>query len=315
LLLQGATVVELVRNSRGDRITEARWVALPAGRGAVRAGSFVIAAGAIESARLLLLTLGERPWLGRGFMEHLLDGSLRLLSHDPALLIPAGFYAPRRAPSGVPVLGRLGFAPEFLRAERLRNASIRLRETTEPALLQSPRLRPLARRLVPLPALRRLIGDGVRKVASLTRAGRPLRYQLLIDLEQGPHPENRVLLSSHRDLLGLPQARLHWRLQPEDLVHAARVRALVASDLERAGAGRVVSSGPLPLDPKQHHHAGTTRMHRDPALGVVDESLRVHGMENLFVAGSAVFPTAGVANPTLTVVALALRLAAELASR
>ena len=57
------------------------------------------------------------------------------------------------------------------------------------------------------------------------------------------------------------------------------------------------------------HHSGTTRMHRSAAEGVVDENCRVHGVSNLFIAGSSVFPTIGYANPTLTIVALALRLA------
>jgi choline dehydrogenase-like flavoprotein len=57
---------------------------------------------------------------------------------------------------------------------------------------------------------------------------------------------------------------------------------------------------------------GTTRMHRDPALGVVDENCRVHSVANLYIAGSSVFPTGGASNPTLTIVALALRLAAHL---
>ena len=57
------------------------------------------------------------------------------------------------------------------------------------------------------------------------------------------------------------------------------------------------------------HHMGTTPMHRDPACGVVDENSRVHGIGNLFVAGSSVFPTSGYVNPTLTIVALAIRLA------
>ena len=61
-----------------------------------------------------------------------------------------------------------------------------------------------------------------------------------------------------------------------------------------------------------HHHAGTTRMHEDPRGGVVDQDLRVHGLENLFVAGGSVFPRAGWANPTLTIVALSLRLADHL---
>ena len=60
---------------------------------------------------------------------------------------------------------------------------------------------------------------------------------------------------------------------------------------------------------------GTTRMHCDPQKGVVDNNCRVHGVDNLFVAGSVVFPTAGYANPTLTIIALALRLADHLETR
>jgi len=63
------------------------------------------------------------------------------------------------------------------------------------------------------------------------------------------------------------------------------------------------------------HHIGTTRMHPDPKQGVVDQNCRVHGISNLHVAGSSVFPTSGHANPTLTIVALALRLADHLGRR
>jgi choline dehydrogenase-like flavoprotein len=63
------------------------------------------------------------------------------------------------------------------------------------------------------------------------------------------------------------------------------------------------------------HHMGTTRMHADPRRGVVDADCRVHGIANLYVAGSSVFPTSGAANPTLTIVALALRLAGHLQNR
>jgi choline dehydrogenase-like flavoprotein len=60
---------------------------------------------------------------------------------------------------------------------------------------------------------------------------------------------------------------------------------------------------------------GTTRMHDDPKQGVVDRNCRVHGIDNLFVAGSSVFPTGGAANPTLTLLALTLRLADHLRPR
>ena len=75
---------------------------------------------------------------------------------------------------------------------------------------------------------------------------------------------------------------------------------------ELGGDGKTPGTPP---DPNAHHHMGTTRMHPDPRRGVLDEHARVHGVSNLFVAGSSVFPTSGFANPTLTIVALTLRLA------
>ena len=88
--------------------------------------------------------------------------------------------------------------------------------------------------------------------------------------------------------------------------------AMAVREFERAKMGRVHRTEGLPVDPNHHHHAGTTRMHPDPDEGVVDEQLRVHNMENLFVAGSSVFPTSGFANPTLTAIAMTLRLADHL---
>jgi choline dehydrogenase-like flavoprotein len=90
---------------------------------------------------------------------------------------------------------------------------------------------------------------------------------------------------------------------------------VVVDELERHGLGRVLVGADDPPDPNAHHHVGTTRMHADARLGVVDADSRVHGLANLFVTGSSVFPTGGFANPTLTIVALALRLADHLEAR
>jgi choline dehydrogenase-like flavoprotein len=132
---------------------------------------------------------------------------------------------------------------------------------------------------------------------------------VLLDLEQPPHRENRVRLSDHRDRLGQRRVVLEWRWRAGDEAGRQRVREVFARELERAGVGRLLVSRETELDPAIHHHAGTTRMHPDPALGVVDGDQRVHRMENLYVTGASVFPTAGVANPTLTIIALSLRLA------
>jgi choline dehydrogenase-like flavoprotein len=123
-----------------------------------------------------------------------------------------------------------------------------------------------------------------------------------------------VLLGSKRDRLGMPEVVVDWRLTAEDKSKAAATLRLLGAEVGRVGLGRLRSSlGDDDAWPDDfygnQHHMGTTRMHRDPALGVVDENCRVHTLENLYVAGSSVFPTGSSNNSTLTIVALALRLA------
>ena len=140
-------------------------------------------------------------------------------------------------------------------------------------------------------------------------------FQVIVNLEQRPHPENRVVLAGTRDPLGVPRVELQWRWRAEEQAALERLRGALGGWLEDSGLGRVsIQAGARP-DPNAHHQAGTTRMHPDPRHGVVDPDGRVHGTDNLYVTGASVFPTAGFANPTLTIVALALRLADHLKQR
>ena len=311
--LHGATVTELEADPNGDRIVAARWAAMSGIGGRVRAARFVLAAGAIENARLLLASRANRGdgWLGQGFMEHPVDASLELSSRDPALAATPGFFGAREARRGI-VVGRIGLSAELMRSENLPNASLRLFRETEPVLMRSPGFRSVARRLVPFQALRRRIGDAIRRRSVRPPPGGATRHRVLLDLEQPPHRENRVRLSDQRDRLGQQRAVVDWRWRAGDEAGRQRVREVFARELERAGVGRLLVSRETALDSAIHHHAGTTRMHPDPALGVVDGDQRVHRMENLYVSGASVFPTAGVANPTLTIIALSLRLAGHL---
>jgi choline dehydrogenase-like flavoprotein len=312
--LHGATVTGLEATANGDRIIAVRWAALCGIEGRVRAARFVLAAGAIENARLLLAhapAANGDGWLGRGFMEHPVDASLELSSRDPALAATPGFFGAREAGRGI-VVGRIGLSADLLRSESLPNASLRLLRESEPVLMRSPGFRSVARRLVPFPAWRRRIGDAIRRRSGRIPPGGATRHRVLLDLEQPPHRENRIRLSDQRDRLGQQRAVVDWRWRGGDEAGRQRIREVFARELERGGAGRLQVSRETALDPAIHHHAGTTRMHPDPALGVVDGELRVHRMENLYVTGASVFPTAGVANPTLTVVALSLRLADHL---
>jgi choline dehydrogenase-like flavoprotein len=135
--------------------------------------------------------------------------------------------------------------------------------------------------------------------------------------EQLPTAESRVTLDRSRDRLGVPRVRLDWRVSREDRASLARAQALIADALVD-GAVHLFPLGGDALQPHPvwggAHHMGTTRMARDPRQGVVDEHGRVHSARNLYVAGSSVFPTGGWAPPTLTIVAMALRLADHLAA-
>lgn len=134
--------------------------------------------------------------------------------------------------------------------------------------------------------------------------------------EQVPNPDSRVTLSSAHDALGLPRIRLDWRLTDQDRTSFFTHLRCLALELGAAGSGRLRQTAPDDAWPEPiiggNHHMGTTRMSDDPKAGVVNRHSRVHGIDNLYVAGSSVFPTSGVSNPTLTLLALTLRLADHL---
>jgi choline dehydrogenase-like flavoprotein len=130
--------------------------------------------------------------------------------------------------------------------------------------------------------------------------------------EQAPNPDSRITLGNDRDRYGVPRPVLDWRMTSADLESIRRSEDLIAAELELAGFGRIErrlnEEDPPVVFEGNHHHMGTTRMHPDPKRGVVDADGRVHGVRNLYVTGTSVFPTGGYINPTYTVVALAIRL-------
>jgi choline dehydrogenase-like flavoprotein len=201
-------------------------------------------------------------------------------------------------------MGRLTFSDDARRQHQLPGMSISLQPL--PRELRWRAAESLRRRVLGPRRRRRTEWAG--------RRGRFAAFELFVNLEQAPDPENRVDLAVERDRFGLPRAAIHWRWSAFDQQSLARIHAIVAAELERHGLGRV-EVAPGPPDPNAHHHLGTTRMHRDPRQGVVDEHGRVHAIANLYVAGSSVFPTGGFANPTLTIVALTVRLAEHLDAR
>lgn len=131
--------------------------------------------------------------------------------------------------------------------------------------------------------------------------------------EQSPDPNNRVTLGDVRDRFGYRKVQLYWRLNDLDIRSMRRSLEVFAEEFAKVGLGKLnleLDQGvPQVFLPSIHHHMGTTRMHEDPKQGVVDANCKVHGVSNLFVASSSVFPTGGYANPTLTIIAFAIRVA------
>ena len=300
LVLHG-TVVALETNRAGTAVQRAR-VASASGRGlAVEARWFVLAAGGIENARLLLLSDGtQRAGLGNGndlvgryFMEH------------PHVYDGLGLVAVWRQALGrlyLPGVATMFFTAEpLMRAERLTHLALNLVEARTPALGEADRGLVMAAEDFDMGPR----DSGVVRPPSLR--------QLNVQAEQVPNPASRVTLTSAQDALGARRVNLDWRLAPPDLSSVYRFVHVLCRELAKEGVGRgrvAAAEADLPsLVAWGAHHIGTTRMHADPKHGVVDADARVHGVANLFVAGCSVFPTSGAANPTFTVLALALRLA------
>jgi choline dehydrogenase-like flavoprotein len=137
-------------------------------------------------------------------------------------------------------------------------------------------------------------------------------YTLRIDAEQAPNPSSRVTLGDDLDAFGQRRLRVDWRVTDLDVSNLTRTTEVIGRALERSGCARLKPAAPLELKATGGHHIGTTRMAADPSRGVVDPDCRLHGVGNLHVASSSVFPTSSYANPTLMVLALTIRLADRL---
>ncbi len=191
--------------------------------------------------------------------------------------------------------------------------------------LRSPRLlyRQVRDKTIPGGA-GKLVGRLIRGAPEITSVlyrealSRPKELAFYTQCEQSPNPDSRVTLDPDRsDALGVPRLRLDWRLNRLDKESIMKAQSIVGDQLERAGLGQLVAEPAFGDDSTDwgpglrggHHHLGTARMSTDPRKGVVDADGQVHTVRNLFIADSAVFPSGGYANPLLTGVALALRVA------
>jgi choline dehydrogenase-like flavoprotein len=240
---------------------------------------------------------------------------------DPDILRREGLLNAAYKVASQATRGRVGFGQDGGADQTAVDAFVAVRSAVRrrsPRAVSGTHLASLA---AAAPSLARWVALRSADRLHLTRRPLPVRegFRLSVMAEQEPSPASRVRLTSEPDRFGVPLAELDWRLSPLDLTSMAQGQRLAGPGLEAVLHGRVISTlGPVdsPRIPKPRggaHHMGTTRMSTYPRDGVVDDTCRVHGIRNLYVAGSSVFPTGGAANPTLTLVALASRLAAHLA--
>lgn len=335
-LIQRANVTALEEGASPGEVSELR-VASPAGGSFhVRARASVLAAGGIENPRLLLNASFGRAGsignpcdtVGRYYLEHPFIETGELAA-TPYAAAPLAFYRRHRAHGGQ-VIGMFRVSDGVQRAEGLLNAVCEIQprhaEFTHPGVRSFTELnwglRHWSRPGHAAGHVRNALRDAPAVWrATLAKARGELERdapvaRLLFTMEQVPNARSRVTLGTNRDAFGIPKPVLDWRVTPVDSRSVRRTQEILEEAFVAAGLGPISQkwddTSPNPRRNGCWHNIGTTRMSASPEDGVVDSDCRVHGMRNLFVAGSSVLPTAGAASITLTLVALALRLADHL---
>jgi choline dehydrogenase-like flavoprotein len=313
----------------------------------VLARNYVLCCGGIENARLLLLAAEHNSGgfasrydrVGRYFMQHSRGSSGQIVSAELMTHIQEQFNI-LRGPDGISVEVGLTLSPREQERQGLLNCSAVLQYQGDPdsgvtaaqdiwRSLKNGQWAPdmgnkVAHVAADLGAFTRSLGRRLTSGRSLALeggAGLPSRSaSIVLDLEQAPDPDSRILLGADRDALGLRRVKADWRIGELERRTAAAFTRLIGAEFARLDIGRCrvepwLQDDRLPIADalkETYHYIGTTRMADDPRDGVTDRNCAVHGMRNLYVAGSSVFATAGQANPTLTIVALAVRLADHL---
>jgi choline dehydrogenase-like flavoprotein len=343
-----ANVTEIVLNDLGNAVEALRVQTLSGKRWRIKAKHFVLACGGLENARLLLVS---RQKHAHGVGNHFDVVGRYYMDHPRAIFGHVRLFGPTSLPMllGLPLADgkmQMGIAlsEEAQRRERVLNSYVSL----EPQLSKAAEQRYQSSVHFMKILLRKgyagnrwnFFNSGLAEIRELVYLLTPKEimphcfYRPYLTLkrklspsvttknltvinycEQAPNPQSRVFLSEKRDRFQMHSLVLDWKVGAEETRSILRLHELLGKYLVKSGIGILESTLPdthtLPFTDASHH-MGTTRMSAEPRLGVVDNNCRVHSIKNLFIVGSSVFPTAGYANPTPTIVALALRLADHL---
>lgn len=317
-----ANVVDITANEPVSEIKEVTVKNHAGKQHIVRAKYFILACCSVQNARILLAAnkqaskgLGnDYDHVGRYFMEHLEIKTSSLWLADPAdvklymiefgktkaraeLAISEKMQSEHRILNGTCSLSPLELAanePSFIEVWKdeknaMDNSIKKLGADVKPAKLNIPK--------------------GFKA------------YQLFTRMEQAPNPNSRITLDTEKDSLGMPRAMLHWELTALEKNSLRTINTIIGEEAGRVSMGRVKVYDYLQDEKDESwpkftgggwHHMGTTRMSHDPKQGVVDADCKVHGISNLYTAGASCYVTAGAVNPTLTLIALTIRLSDHL---
>lgn len=343
-ILLHATAVELVPADHGLSIESIQIASPQNRRGSVHAETFILATGGLEVPRLLLASRHEKhpkgvgnnhDLVGRFFMEHPHARGGQIIPKDPRQFFK---LLPRFIRKDGERFGMLFRSSSALQEkEGILNSCFSLGVRKHPGgrqVLYKHVYNNLRHEISPT-----RFGRGMWKITrrasihtqnilgpflDLRKLGKKgSGLYAVIRAEQAPNPDSRITLSEKRDLLGMQRIVLDWRMSEIDKYSIDTLMNAFDKELRRLDLGTVEPTEWLSDDGKRwdvdplisnhpiggYHHMGTTRMAESPNRGVVDEDCRIHDIANLYVAGSSVFPTGGWANPTLTILALAIRLA------
>ncbi len=335
-----AHVTNLVTNSEGTRLDTVEVKSLDGRTNTLKPRATVVCCGAIETARLLLASDSFDPrgvgnthdLVGRFFQEHI-QGKMTVIRPTNRKLLRETFGV--FADKGTRYAPKICATESLQRRERILNVygdlSYEMPEDSavEAAkiLARAPRRRDL-RAKVPraLWNVAKRPHEVILAVAKYAIDRTPMTptrgpIYLGVQAEQAPNPHSRLTLGDDRDALGMRRSVLDWQVTDLDRHSLLVYVKAVSEEFARLGLGEVdLKAFHLPDDLAKmderiidcNHHIGTTRMSDDPKYGVVDRECRVHGIANLSIGSSAVFPTGGASNPTLTIIALCLRMADRL---
>jgi choline dehydrogenase-like flavoprotein len=323
-LLTGARVTGLIRR-------ESQIVGLDVAAGhplRLRGKTWVLACGTLENARLLLSPTSSCPGgvnpgdlVGRYLQDHP-NGRIAAIdaSDYRALQNRLGFQNRNRQT----VLPKIAAAAGVLEQNEALRSGAQLaydypagsvpsvaRELTSALAERRFDARTVTAAGKALPGLAR---SAIQRKRGRPDFSRPQQLWLHAFSEQLPTPENRVRLSATRDESGRPRLVINWRIEDEvkngfELLTRTASHAFTAGGFGRATSALAPADGDWRAALKDNNHqVGTTRMSASPSEGVVDSDCRVHGLDNLFITGGSVFPTSSYVNPTLTIIALAIRL-------